>query len=252
MNTRTSTPQKAANPLKGGVHLRAARAVGRLLAGLAAVTGCGAAFAALTDSVREGDGITVWDRPLDAAIAAHRTAALTDAATAITRVGNTLSLITITTLAALVLAVWSRRWRPVWLAAAALAGSSAAVAVIKVVVGRSRPDRSLAALFADGYSFPSGHTTNSLAAFGILAFLAATTVMTGRRAQAVVWVAACGAAVAIGLSRVYLGVHYLTDVLAGWTLASGWLLLIVAVDTLWRRRGDRTGTNLAEPARLGD
>jgi len=152
----------------------------------------------------------VWDRPVNALIAAHRSTGFTEVATTtITRLGNTLSLIAITAVAAVVLAAWSRTWRPVWLAAITLAGSSAAVTVTKLLVARPRPDQSLSAILADGYSFPSGHTTNSLAAFA-----AAATVVTGRSAQVVVWVAACLAAVVIGLSRVYLGVHYLSDVMA--------------------------------------
>jgi membrane-associated phospholipid phosphatase len=225
-----------------------ASAVGVAGAGLAAVAAAGISFAGLADSVRESDGIRVWDGPVNAVIAAHRSTGLTDAATVITRMGNTLSLIAITAVAALALAAWSRTWRPVWLTAVALAGSSTAVTVIKLVVARPRPDRSLAAILADGYSFPSGHTTNALAAFAVLAFAATTTVVVARRAQVAVWLATCLGAVVIGLSRVYLGVHYLSDVLAGWALATGWVMIVIAVDVLRRRRWYRRVTDTSPHA----
>ena len=86
-------------------------------------------------------------------------------------------------------------------------------------------------VFTRGYSLPSGHAQNAAALWGLIAFAA------GRRRTRI---AAAAALVAIGLSRVYLGVHYPTDVLLGWAIG---LLLALA---LWRGR-DRLWEWLARP-----
>lgn len=84
---------------------------------------------------------------------------------------------------------------------------------------------------ADGYSFPSGHATSALVAFGVLAWLAGTVPAASRpRANGWVgvgWAIALAAAAGVGASRVYLGVHYLSDVLAGFALGAGWLTLVM-------------------------
>jgi len=128
--------------------------------------------------------------------------------------------------------------RPPWIAAIALAGSQLLVVTIKLLVARPRPETIFAVLTAGGYSFPSGHATSSLAAFGILAWL--TTTLTGHRpTQVIAWTAAGLLAAGIGLSRIYLGVHYLSDVLAAWTLGAGWLAAIITTLT--------TATHLRQP-----
>jgi undecaprenyl-diphosphatase len=76
-----------------------------------------------------------------------------------------------------------------------------------------------------GYSFPSGHALVSCAFFGALAVFAAA--RTGRRARR--WLYYVGAAIpiaAIGLSRIYLGMHYPSDVLGGYTGAAAWLFSV--------------------------
>ncbi|MEW1911619.1 phosphatase PAP2 family protein [Kitasatospora sp. NPDC085895] len=94
--------------------------------------------------------------------------------------------------------------------------------------GRPRPPASGWAVSASGFSFPSGHTFTSATAFGLLAWaisrhLAATgrPPATRRRWAAVL----LGLAALVGLSRVYLAVHWPLDVLGGWLLAAGWLAL---------------------------
>ncbi|WP_395298193.1 phosphatase PAP2 family protein [Kitasatospora hibisci] len=88
--------------------------------------------------------------------------------------------------------------------------------------GRPRPPRLDWATTAGGFSFPSGHAFTSAVSAGLLAMAVARARPTAARA------AAAGAAlfaVAIGLSRVYLGVHWPLDVLGSWLLAAGWLAI---------------------------
>src|SRR5207302_2401120 len=131
-------------------------------------------------------------------------------------------LVALTALLAL-LVVWrSRSWRPMWVAAMALGGVQLLVFSLKHLIGRPRPAAALAVAPASGFSFPSGHSTSSFVAFTVLAWLAMT-VVTGRAARTAVWVLVGLLIVGIGTSRMYLGVHYLTDVLGAWALAAAWV-----------------------------
>ena len=111
--------------------------------------------------------------------------------------------------------------------------------IIKLAVGRPRPDIGLHVVPASGFSFPSGHATDSSATYLALALLFAATQSSSR-------LRACGYALAlvmialIGSSRVYLGVHYPIDVVAGWCCGLVWVLVCWLVTerlTLARSRG---------------
>ena len=202
----------------------------RLAAGFAVVAACGAAFAGILDAVIEGDDISRFDQPLTAYLAAHRTGGLTTLFRTLTAIGGAAVLTPLAALAAALLAWYGRTWRPLWIAALTLAGSQLLVATIKLLVARPRPGAIFAVLTAHGYSFPSGHATSSLAAFGILAWLTAA-VVSRRPVQVTVWTIAILLALGVGLSRIYLGVHYLSDVLAAWALGAGWLAAVIAALT---------------------
>ena len=121
--------------------------------------------------------------------------------------------------------------------AAAIGGSVALNGTLKVVVQRPRPELAWANVLPD-YSFPSGHTMNSLVFYLAIALLIWVTY--GRRAGSVAVVIALLVAVAIGSSRIYLGYHYLSDVIGGFAAGLGWLLIVaLAFDTVprtWARR----------------
>jgi undecaprenyl-diphosphatase len=202
----------------------------RLAAGFAVVVACGAVFAGILDAVIEGDDISRFDQPLTAYLAAHRTGGLTTLFRTLTTIGSAAVLIPLAALAAASLAWYGRTWRPLWITALALAGSQLLVGTIKLLVARPRPSAIFAVLTANGYSFPSGHATSSLAAFGILAWLTAA-VVSHRLAQVIAWTIAILLALGVGLSRIYLGVHYLSDVLAAWALGAGWLTAVIAALT---------------------
>lgn len=135
--------------------------------------------------------------------------------------------------AAGVVAAWRRHWPQVRLAAGALVVYLAgwrAVAAVKLMVNRPRPPASAALDHAAGSSYPSGHVA-AVAAVGALAV--AVALWRGRR-LAPVLVAAVAAPLVTGFDRVYLGVHYPTDVVG--SLCGVWGLgLVVAAAYGWRR-----------------
>ncbi|MGY0503629.1 phosphatase PAP2 family protein [Nocardia sp. FBN12] len=180
-------------------------------------------------------GVTTMDtRVLDWMIA-HRGEALTDIATVITDLGATLSM----TILAVVTVGWFvlRRNLPVAaLVAITSLGAGVLVWVIKRLVGRHRPPEASRLVFEPSLSYPSGHTLGSTVVVGIVAI-----VLIPQLARQWVRVAATVLAVAfpiaVGLSRIYLGVHWTTDVLAGWIIGLMWLVLCVTVFTrVWCAR----------------
>ncbi|MER2126828.1 phosphatase PAP2 family protein [Solibacillus sp. FSL H8-0523] len=104
-----------------------------------------------------------------------------------------------------------------------IGGTIAINQLAKNLIGRTRPET---AGDLTNYSFPSGHTMISLAIVMLFAYVMPLYVKT-RGAKIAIWVVAIILAVVIGLSRVAVGHHYLTDVLAGWALASSWVVLVI-------------------------
>jgi undecaprenyl-diphosphatase len=120
----------------------------------------------------------------------------------------------------------ARRWWEFWILVAGMVLIVAGVHLLKDAIDRPRPDGGLVS--ASGSSFPSGHAAYST----FYVWLAVTLVMRLRpgmaRASAVV-LAGVGVAVVVGLSRVYLNVHYLSDVSAGWALGASAFALCAAI-----------------------
>lgn len=164
-------------------------------------------------------------------------------AVVVTDVGSTVSM-GLLAAAAVVVAWCTRRWVTGALVMAVAVGAGALVSAIKVAVGRSRPPVAQRLVTATNQSFPSGHALAAAAILGVLA-VAALTVLRGRGARRAVLIAAVALPGAIGASRIYLGVHWATDVLGGWGIGITWLLLcrtLVALGLARRRvRAERGG-----------
>jgi membrane-associated phospholipid phosphatase len=187
------------------------------------------------------------DQPTAAFLAAHRTAWLTGAMRLATDLGAAGVLVPLTLVAGL-LWRWRRgSWRPGAVLAGALAGAWVLQVSVKQLVERARPPAGLAVVHAGGFAFPSGHATDAVATYGTLAFLVAHASQR-RLPRAAAWAAAAGLVVAVGLSRVYLGVHWLTDVLAGVGLGAVWAgSLILIVGNRIERPAPQGGKLAAQP-----
>ena len=110
-----------------------------------------------------------------------------------------------------------------------MAGASVLNFLLKLGFRRARPAAFFETALPDSFSFPSGHALLSCCFYGILAYWISTRC-DNLFIQAAVWIAASLLIAAIGLSRIYLGVHYPSDVVAGYAVGMFWVLLVVLVD----------------------
>jgi membrane-associated phospholipid phosphatase len=154
---------------------------------------------------------------------ALRTPALTAAARWVTDLGSFPVVVGVALLVAAVL--WRRTRDPLFsvVLLVSVVVTAAGVYLIKIAVGRARPPTTtLVGAPSWDYAFPSGHTANATVVFVLGALLLGATLRPVAR-RAVLAVAGAVAA-AVGLTRVYLGYHWSTDVVAGWLLAAAVVL----------------------------
>lgn len=173
-------------------------------------------FADLADDVFREGGFA-WDRTVLGWYVAHRTPELTALARALAVLGGLRVLPVVTLVSALLLARLGARahaWFLIW----AVAGATLLNALAKLMFQRPRPAELGAVLAERGFSFPSGHAMSNMA-FGYALVL----VFWHTRARWPVAVLGLGWALAVGASRNYLGVHYPTDVLAGFAASVAWV-----------------------------
>jgi undecaprenyl-diphosphatase len=183
----------------------------------------------LADAATESDGLAAFDPEFTADAVASRTPVLTALARALTFIGDVPVLVTLMVITALLLWRWTRGLRAPALLLFAMAGSAALTYGVKALVERKRPGITFVLGPVDNsFAFPSGHTLNSTVFFVTLAGLLWVGVRSSV-ARAALAVAAVLMSLGIGLSRVYLGYHWATDVLAGWTVAVTWLALVTLV-----------------------
>jgi undecaprenyl-diphosphatase len=119
----------------------------------------------------------------------------------------------------------------------AIGGGALLDSALKLGFERPRPDLVAHLVEVRTYSFPSGHAMLSAVTFLTLGALLAA-VESGRRLRAYILSVAVLLTLLIGLTRIYLGVHWPTDVIAGWCAGAGWALLCWAVATWLQRRGE--------------
>jgi len=172
--------------------------------------------------------ITHFDHHVTALVVAHRSPALNRAMKALTWMGSWVSLVI--TGGVLVMLLVFRRLPTTVLALAIVAwlGEIVGVHIAKVVLSRHRPPEALWLVKAHGWSFPSGHAATATLVFTALALVV---TMLARRGifRVLSWLAAVVAVAVVAFSRVELGVHWTTDVLASIVFVAGWLSVILAL-----------------------
>jgi len=194
------------------------------LVGIAAV----ALFVFLGDVVTAGA-----TRELDEAVlrwaAEHRTPGLNDAMIEITALGSTLVLTIIAGTAAIFLWLTRHRFSVLILGSSFVAASVLNI-VLKVLYDRPRPSTVPAIVTSQSPAFPSGHALSAFAIYGTLAYLVARLEPTPGLRTAT-WIITALIILAVGVSRVYLGVHYPSDVIAGFAIALAWIAFTAAAVT---------------------
>lgn len=228
----TSAPEGSA---VGGLPL-----VGVAVAATTMALASGLVFAKLTDSLLEGENLPTVDERVTAWLVDHRDGTLT----ALLRFTSHLAdpLVTAAVVGVSVVVFWSRgRRRAAAFLVVSCLGAGLLVQVVKVLIGRDRPDNVNRLVEVTGAAFPSGHAAQSVACYGAIAIVvlwSSRSRTTGRLAVVV----AGSIVLLVGVSRVYLGVHWTSDVIAGWSLGVTWLAYTVAVFSVagWAER--RSGT----------
>jgi len=244
-STRTSPRFGSLGSLKRYFSSNTLLAITASVGGLV-ILGLTAASAGIYDAVAEKDGISGLDQPALNQVIAWRTPLANHLWTGFTHLGGALGM-TLIAGAITLLMVW--RWRsltPLILMIIAVAGSLTFTRVGKAIVGRPRPPLSDAVPpYEHAFSFPSGHTLNSTVIAGMVAYLIARR-LNNRLGIALCVVLAVTWAAAMGFSRIFLGHHWLTDVIFAWLLGLAWLALLITAHRIVLAR--RPADNSREPS----
>jgi undecaprenyl-diphosphatase len=186
----------------------------------------------LSIEVLYGTGVPALDRRIANLVATMRTPELDQLFYAVTWLGS-IRVVAPLAVASLLLALLARRWREALLLPLVAALSWLSVQGLKVVFARPRPPLVNARVLETSFGFPSSHATVSAAFYGVAAYFLIRWL---RRdgAKIVVGILAAVLVLLVGVSRAYLGVHFPSDVLAGWMFGLLWFALIVIVDHLWQ------------------
>src|SRR6266516_6585418 len=185
------------------------------------------AFGGLTQDVAGHADTVLADPHVTAWVIAHRTGWLTSALSVLTWLGSTAFIIPAALATGLYLLIRRRGWLPLALLTAAVAGAVSLYDIVKALVGRPRPPAAIWIGHYTGAAFPSGHATQSAAFYAMLAIVLGAALSFRRRA--ILWGTAALVVLIVGASRIYLGAHWLTDVLAGYALGATWVAIVVAV-----------------------
>jgi membrane-associated phospholipid phosphatase len=197
------------------------------------------AFGALLDAVLDNGTMVRWDAAVDAAIHGMMTPSLVRIVLAATWLGSPPAMGALLVIGAIALWVVKRRTLLIgWVAA--FLGGGAIDQVLKFAVHRSRPLFGASFLHGHSYSFPSGHAMGSMIGYGMLVWVIQQLRHPQRRWRLTMYVIAGLLILAVGLSRLLLGVHYPSDVLGGWAAGAVWLAVCVTgVDIALHRQIDR-------------
>jgi len=185
------------------------------------------------DSIKAADGLSNLDEPVLELAIRLRTPQNVALAQFITNLGGAIGLAILTIVIVVVMTVRWRSRTPVLLLSIGTAGSLLMTAVGKQLVGRARPPVADAVPpYETSPAFPSGHALNNtvvacLVAYLLLLHLTSLLWRIVSMALAVIWF------VTIGLTRVFLGYHWLTDVIAGWLLGLAWTAMVITCHRLY-------------------
>jgi undecaprenyl-diphosphatase len=226
-------PRPAANGVRTPVLLATGSAVA-LLAGHVAVV----------EAVEHNSAVALLDPPVHAWIIGHRTGALDSLMTTVSNIGGGVGMTALAVVTAALL--WRHRRRAeAAVVVVAPPGAQLLSDGFKLLYERPRPPVADQLVVSTSYALPSGHTLGATVVLGVVAAVGVLSVRGRLRQAGVVAVAAAGMLL-IGASRLYLGVHWPTDVESGYLLGGAWLALCVGALVVVRRRGAPAEAPLAD------
>ncbi len=204
----------------------------RLAIGFGLVIAAAALFAEMMEALEADEALGAFDTRLAEVLAHMQPPGVLRVAGWLTHLGDPITLAALTLVVAVLLVLRGRRWLALgWVAAGV--GNGLLNTALKRVFERVRPPHEHGFAMADGFSFPSGHTSGSVVVYGMLAYVAV-------RVLPPVWhlpsvLAAAALAWSMGVCRVLLQVHWASDVLAGFSSGLAWLTVCVLSAELLRR-----------------
>lgn len=208
------------------------------------------AFGDLTADVITSAPIVALDTRVDAWLATHRQPGVTSLLLWLTLLGKGQVVTVLALGTGAIFLIWNRRYYIVPLVLT-LAGAEMTTQLVKHAVGRARPGADVAYYVERSFSFPSAHATMAAAFYGFLAYAML------RNGLARGWRTGVACALllviaGIGLSRMYLGVHFLSDVLGGYLVGFMWLAIGIVVAEVMRARSAAAPVvpQLASPLKL--
>jgi undecaprenyl-diphosphatase len=139
---------------------------------------------------------------------------------------------------------WRGRRRLALFLVVAVVGGGIVDTAVKLAVNRPRPQLDHPLAHAIGKSFPSGHAMSSIITYGVL--LLVFLPVLSRVLRIVVTALAVALVVAIGVSRLMLGVHFVSDVIGGWVLGLAWLTAVTAAFSIWRKEEGKPPVDVTE------
>ena len=190
-------------------------------------------FLSLTEDVIHHDAITNFDLAALDWIRAHRTPAGYIVARSISAIGDPRVIVSVGLIGVVILAARAR-WLFVEGWVIALIGGEALNQFLKRLIHRPRPLQS-SILSSQSWSFPSGHAMVSLIAYGMLAYVLVVLGSWSFRRRVDIALGATLVILLIGWSRIYLGVHYVSDVIGGYVAGSIWLAACISGMEVARR-----------------
>lgn len=201
-------------------------------------------FGLIAEGLVDGAGLISHDEAVLEWFVDHRTDWMVSLARLISAIGSFGSLLCLGL--GLALWLWRRGWALAIAPALSLLVAGGAAVVTKAVFGRPRPPISVPQTHLSSPAFPSGHATDAAGFFLAAAFVLALTVAHRRRTQLEFIAVAILSAGLVGVSRLVLAVHWLSDVVAGWALGTAIATTVVIV--LWYTAPARRRTRLVEGA----